>query len=519
MQRSANGLAIIALSLIFGVVYLSTLLSGVGTGDIAEIQAMSPQLGVCHVPGYAIEVSFGKVFSLLPLGHDIAWRLNLMMAVCGVLGCLALYGAVRRVSGRILPGVVAATLLGFSSIYWSFSVAAEAYVFHGMFLLLAVYTTVRFSFSDRPLWLYATALSLGIGVGGRPSELFILIGFLAAIVGSSTRSVLEPRRIVACVALFVLPFLYSVAFHLARYDTEYPHARDYTFAERVEGNRWEEEWLESSSILDAVKYTLGWSWAEEAAEDDNLKHLGIGVSRYARLLSGAAIIAGDRPPSTLVAQERGFGTSLGLPGVLLALAGVRFFRGRRKWVLLGLGLFLGNLTFYLWHVRWDGMTFTVPGLAGLAFLAGLGAAGPAGAQPSRSWARAGVAIGLSMSAVLLATNYRLVDRSDRGETPFWRDRVPGEKARYFPRDSILILTYWQSTTYRYALHVEAERPDIVIGIYDESDNDQFLAKVRELDRPTFIYSPSIESGETPPELARYGLVMVHAGAGADGLPF
>ena len=52
-----------------------------------------------------------------------------MMTVFGIAGCLALYGAVRRITGFIVPGLVAATTLGFSSIYWTHSLAAEAYVF------------------------------------------------------------------------------------------------------------------------------------------------------------------------------------------------------------------------------------------------------------------------------------------------------------------------------------------------------------------------------------------------------
>src|SRR4030042_6721927 len=113
-----NKAAIGALILLLGAVYLSTLLPGVSSGDSAELQYASAFLAVCHSPGYQIEVTFGKLFSLLPIGPSIAWRVNFMMAVFGTIGCLGLYGAVRRICGFVIPAIVAAQTLAFRSIYW-----------------------------------------------------------------------------------------------------------------------------------------------------------------------------------------------------------------------------------------------------------------------------------------------------------------------------------------------------------------------------------------------------------------
>ncbi len=110
-------------------------------------------------------------------------------------------------------------------------------------------------------------------------------------------------------------------------------------------------------------------------------------------------------------QSAGVGPSLGLPGVLLALAGIVFARRHWGWVLLGAGLFMGNLIFCLWHHPFDNLTFTIPGLAGLALLAGLGVAGPYAAAwrtPGR-WLCRGP--GLATVLFLLLTNYPLVDRA------------------------------------------------------------------------------------------------------------
>jgi hypothetical protein len=447
-----------ALTLLLGGVYLSTLLPGVDPGDAAEIQYMSPLLGVCHPPGYVTEVLCGKLFSLLPLGSNVAWRINFMMAVSGVIGCLALYGVVRRITGRISPALVAATILGFSSIYWSFSLVAEAYVFYGMFLLLGVYTAVRFIATDRAVWLCLTALTLGICVAGRSSELFVMPAFVGLWLGFRRRVRLRPARLAGALSLFALPFVFSVGYFLLREKPAYLHARDDALRDRilgadlveVEGTGWRR-------LEHALYYNLGFKWAEQAefTPDQVLKS----GRRYARMLSGIEVFTDRKPPTTPEERNGEAGTSIGAIGLVLALAGAVFYRRKYGWVLLGIGLFVGNLVFYLWHYTWDGLTFTSPGLAGLALLAGLGAAGPQAARRRRGWRMCCAGAGLLMAAILLVTNYPLVDRHttrERGFQAHCQDvaRVP------LPPNSVIIRPYSEAMTFRYLLHIEAGRTDV-----------------------------------------------------------
>ena len=192
-------------------VYLLGLHPGVAEGDSAELQWACSVLGVCHSPGYEIETLVGEAFiALVPL-RTPAWRVNLLMAVCGVIGCLALYGAVRRITGRMAAGVVAATTLGFTSVYWSHCLVAECYVFYGMFLLLGVYAAARFVESDAVRWCALTALFLGLSIADRPSEIFVLPAFLGMWICFRKQARLRPGRLAAAVGLMVLPFVFSLA--------------------------------------------------------------------------------------------------------------------------------------------------------------------------------------------------------------------------------------------------------------------------------------------------------------------
>lgn len=514
----SNTITIVALTLLLTAAYLSTMLAGVEHGDAAQIQYMSALLGVCHPPGYATEVLAGWLFSRIPIGPGVAWRINLLMVICGVAGCLALYGAVRRITGRITPGLVAATLLGFSSIYWHYSLLAEAYVFYGMFLLLGVYAAVRFVESNRAAWLYLTAIALGICVAGRPSELFVLPGFLAAWWVYKRRAPLRGARLAVSALLFVLPFLFSVGYIMARANAEGSHTRDNAASAALVAVNEDDDASFRRRLTAAVYHALGLKWASDAGfSADELRD---DLSRYARLLSGREIVTRPGPPAYGIERNEGFGVSISAVGVALAVLACVWRRRDYGWTLLGAGLFLGNLVFYVWHHRWDGLTFTIPGLAGLAFLAGLAVAGPRKSPRAALWRRCAVVAGVVTSLALLATNYPRVDRTgpdDQKQREIARDF----KALPWPQDCAILSIYWEATRYRYLLHVEAGRNDIRVLNVKIADM-QAVAEGLKNDGVAIFLSPRYRTkldprfrraakARTPPIFNQAGLLMLYPG--------
>jgi hypothetical protein len=484
---------------------------------------MSAVLGICHAPGYAIEVAFGRLFGLLPVGAGVAWRVNLMMAVSGVVGCLALHGAVRRVTGRPLAGALAGAILGFSSIYWSYSIAAEAYVFHGAFLLVAVYALVRFEASDRAPWLCVAALALGTCVAGRPSELTLLPAFAVLLYCLRARVTLDARRIAGAAGLLLLPFVLSVGFHLLRaYPTYMPSRAPILASEILSGKPFELA-KGTERLREVVLYGLGLGWSGMVAQKPVSQRIAEGVPRYAQLLAGSSLLSGSRSRATSYELERGVGTSIGLTGLALATLGASF-HWRSRWPLLGLGLFVGNAVFYFGYQTYEALTYTVPGLAGLAFLAGLGVAGPPGDASPRELRVLG-AVGALTVAILLLGNYRLVDRSASLE-PLGRPHMSAAQARALPRQSRLLMDHWHAATYRYVLHIEAGRTDVEVigtGLDEVAQWDRIVAYLVERGYPTLVYAAdglipdsravSAYRRRTPPALARFGFVLAHDSVG------
>lgn len=476
----ANRLACVLLVVLLGGIYLATLYPGVRAGDSAELQWMCALLGVCHPPGYALEVVVGKLFSVLPIGSCVAWRINFMQAVCGVVGCLALYGALRRLTGQIPPGLVAAMTLAFSTIYWRHGTAAEVYVFYSMFLLLGVYTAVRFLTSDKAGWFFLTALLLGICVGGRPSEVLILPALAGLWLGFHGRVRLSLGRIAAAVLVGVLPFVFSVCFYMVRENPALLHARDDALRDEIlEVGTPFPKLPFSQRLREAISYSVGLKGAgREDFTAFSWRRVGWDLNKYAWLLSGVGAF-GDRfsevdtrndPVVAFRQREQGRGTSISAIGVLLALVGITRWRRQRGAVLLGVWLFVGNLIFYLYMHPVDNLHFTIPGLAGLAVLIGLGVStrpvGSAVRTRPRGKSLVYQAACFMVPGFLLVGNYGVVD----SRTPEVREHLAlGAliKKTPLPDKPAIIAMYSRAQTLRCLYWVDAGRTDVRVLIFRE----------------------------------------------------
>jgi len=505
---SPANLTVIVLIIVFSTVYLTTLLPGVSRGDSAELQYSCPLLGICHAPGYQIEVTFGKLFSILPIGSNTAWRINFMMAVFGTIGALALYGAVRRITGFIIPGIVAATILGFSSIYWTHCLQAEAYVFYSSFLLLAIYTLVRFIDSDKAGWLYLTALFLGVCIADRSSELFVLPAFFILWLFVRKKVRLNLPRILLTVVIFILPFVYTVGFFLLRSGPTNPAGRDNELRNQiVSGDFSAAEKNASEKLQQAMRHCLGLTYTKDVGLKADKVYKTI--DRYSWLLSGMGTFGYRYELGNSKNNGQARGTSVGILGILLILTAMVFWRRQYGWFVFGLAMFIGNFIFILWHSRWDNLTFTIPGQIGLCLLAGLGSAGIGNKekQPKQLLLQT---ICLAAPIFLLITNYRFMDMSTNQQYTALKSSYT-QAAMPLPKNSVILDTYWPTMTIRYIFYIQANRPDLQVLYAGPEHWPEIVRYFAERDQPVFVrvthFSDRLGKSlakKTPPQIAQLG---------------
>jgi hypothetical protein len=113
------------------------------SGDQAEHQFTAWIVGVPHATGYPLFTMLNALaVRLLPFG-DVARRVTLMVAIYSALAVLAAFWVARRISGRTLPGLVAAAAVACAPEFWLLATIAEVYTLQVFFIFATLWATLR----------------------------------------------------------------------------------------------------------------------------------------------------------------------------------------------------------------------------------------------------------------------------------------------------------------------------------------------------------------------------------------
>src|ERR1051326_4733727 len=200
--------AIAALGIL--LIYLCTLAPSIAGGDSGELITVAYKMGVAHPPGYPLFTMVAKLFTFIPIG-TIAWRVNLLSAICDTGAAVILMLTIRRWTNNQWAGLFAAGLFAFSPLVWRYAVIAEVFALNNLIVALMIYLAVRYQQSSEPKFAYLTALAFGLGMSNHHTSLFfglpIMIWIL--IAGRSRLWSLKPLLIIAAAFLVgLLPYIY-----------------------------------------------------------------------------------------------------------------------------------------------------------------------------------------------------------------------------------------------------------------------------------------------------------------------
>ena len=137
------------------ILYVSTLAPSVVTifDDSLEFQLVTYQLGIAHPTGYPLYTLLGKLFTFIPAGGDVAYRVNLLSAFFGAATVALLYllivrlssGSMEKNQSSTLPffpsslsahlgGIIGALLFAISPVFWQQATIAEVYTLNAFFV-------------------------------------------------------------------------------------------------------------------------------------------------------------------------------------------------------------------------------------------------------------------------------------------------------------------------------------------------------------------------------------------------
>lgn len=172
-----GGLGVLLVSLI---TYLMTVSPTVSFWDCGEFIATAHTMAVPHPPGAPFYLMIGRLFSMLPIGSDIAFRVNLISVVASAFTCMFLYLSIIRLIAEfrgapksafdkfsyVAAGVIGALTFSFTDSFWFSAVEAEVYALSMFFTAIVIWLMMLWSehYEDYGNQEYILAISYMVGL-------------------------------------------------------------------------------------------------------------------------------------------------------------------------------------------------------------------------------------------------------------------------------------------------------------------------------------------------------------------
>ncbi len=153
---SLEQLISISLFVITFVIYFSTMAPTVSFWDTGEFIATSYILGIPHPPGSPLYLLVGKLFSLIPISSDIAFRVNIFSPLISAATISLLFlicnqfldrvdTKIENKTFKIYSSFIASLTFAFTHSHWFNAVETEVYAFSGFLTALVIYLVMRWS--------------------------------------------------------------------------------------------------------------------------------------------------------------------------------------------------------------------------------------------------------------------------------------------------------------------------------------------------------------------------------------
>ncbi len=166
------------------IVYTMTVAPTTSFWDCGEFIACSYILGIPHPPGSPLFILVGRIFSILPIGEDIGFRVNMMSPILSAFSAMLTFLIIVRLlemwQGKAdtfekkltqySSGLIGALAFAWSDSQWFNSVEAEVYAASLFFTAIVVWLVLKWTEDanvpkgDRWLLLIAYLVGLALGV-------------------------------------------------------------------------------------------------------------------------------------------------------------------------------------------------------------------------------------------------------------------------------------------------------------------------------------------------------------------
>jgi transmembrane protein TMEM260 (protein O-mannosyltransferase) len=186
------------------VIYLRTMAPGLlARGDTPKFQYLAVTLGTAHEPGYPLFVQLSWLFAHLPFG-TVAWRVNLMTALFGVLAAGVTSWTARRLGASRSASLLAGLGLAFGPVFWAQATAAEVYTLATVFQVVTLGLVLKWQRSRRDRDLVAAVAVASLALGHHPTFAMTVPALVLFVLATDWRVITRPLVLLATPCLVLL---------------------------------------------------------------------------------------------------------------------------------------------------------------------------------------------------------------------------------------------------------------------------------------------------------------------------
>lgn len=197
--------------------YVSRLSPTVYTGDSGDFILAAAKLGLPHPPGFPFYTLIGHLFTYLPFGFSVAWKVNLTSAVFEAATVSVVFLVIYFWTRRLVVAFFGATLLAFSFTFFFYAEFAEVFALNNFLVSCSLLFALLFQKHRKVLFAYFFAFFFGLSFSHHQTSILFLPLF-GVLLWNARSIIFKPKILLFLFALFMLPFLfylYPLLSHLA----------------------------------------------------------------------------------------------------------------------------------------------------------------------------------------------------------------------------------------------------------------------------------------------------------------
>lgn len=210
MEREKNyWIAVFSLLFLVGGIYFSNQVYTIYGGDAGDLASAIVTRGIPHPPGYPLYTALGIIANEFIRGGTTAWRVGFLSSIPALLALLFLFDLIFYLTKKLSVSLVSVLVLAFSYPFWLYSEVVEVFSLNNLFLVLLIWSFVRFAHTAGKKYLYAGSFLFGLSLSHHQIILFLLPTLLIFLW--RRKKLLEKKDLFKCLFLTVLgwlPYLY-----------------------------------------------------------------------------------------------------------------------------------------------------------------------------------------------------------------------------------------------------------------------------------------------------------------------